>query len=496
MDDDGLIDLLADCHDDPGMFHEAILDRPPLHAKQEAIAKSVVRNRITVVPAAHAVGKSWYAATAVLHWLYTRPDSKVITTSASNVQLTAVLWGAIKAAWSRSPIQLDGTISQGNAIPQRIEVAPDWYAIGFSAGRAENFSGFHGDDILVIVDESSGVEQPIWDAIESLGYTSLLALGNPIRASGHFRALWGAVERGDDGYAGFHLTAFDSPHAGLTDGQVKAKGLPRGLTTKTWIDRVRVLYGEASLYWKTRVLAEFPDEDHDRLIPDSWIDRCVLSRRTNGVHGGLRWLAMDVSKGTGRDRTVAFVGDALGLLACEVSNRIDLPGAANLAATLSRRWGVPHDQITYDAGGWAGPELGRYLEAVGITTARPYFGSASGKARFANQRSRSGWALRQRLTPDRPFMLDPPRIDPHSFLPEISRNPTPIPPTSDVQPPFVIPPEVIGPHWGDLREELQALRYSHDAKIELEPKADLVARLGRSPDLADTLLMAASPWRV
>lgn len=257
---------------------------------------------------------------------------------------------------------------------------------------------------------------------------------------------------------------------------------------------LRGTYSE--MFARQELGGEWIDESEDRLILDSWLDRCVLAKRQDGANGGQRWLSMDVSKGSGRDRTVAFVGDALGLLACEVSNRIDLPGAANLVATMSRRWGIPHDRIVYDAGGWAGPELGQYLEAVGITSASPYFGSASGKARFTNQRSRCGWALRQRLTPDRPRLLDPPRIDPHSFLPEVSHVRTPAPPISDTQPPFVIPPSVIGPHWGNMRDELAELRYHHEgAKIAMESKADLVDRLGHSPDLADTLLMAASMWR-
>jgi hypothetical protein len=79
--------------------------------------------------------------------------------------------------------------------------------------------------------------------------------------------------------------------------------------------------------------------------------------------------------------------------------------------------------------------------------------------------------------------------------PEIARTkPAQQPERSRIQPAFCIPPHVVGAHGADLREELLALRYTHDAKLELEKKDDLVARLGRSPDLADTLIMAASLW--
>jgi hypothetical protein len=51
---------------------------------------------------------------------------------------------------------------------------------------------------------------------------------------------------------------------------------------------------------------------------------------------------------------------------------------------------------------------------------------------------------------------------------------------------------VIGGHWEELREEIQAIRYVHgERKLECEPKEKLVERIGRSPDLADTVVMMA-----
>lgn len=481
---DELAELIADCHDDPGLFHEAVLGRPPLHPKQEEIARSVVENRVTVVPAAHGVGKSWYAATGVLSWLYTRPGSKVVTTSASNTQLVTVLWGAIKAAHRASRIPLAGEPSEGHAIPQRLELSPEWFAIGWSAKRPESFSGIHGGEILVVVDESSGVDDAIFDAIESLGYTSLLLLGNPLRATGHFRKLYELATAGEPGYRGIHLTAFDSPYAELTDDEVKARGLPRGLTTRTWIERVRRVYGEGSIYWTTRVLARFPDTDHDQLLPAGWVDRCTLVARAGS---SAPQIAVDLAKGTGADRTVLLVGDYFGLREVVESNRVDLPSAAVLVRGLQLKHGVAGDRVIYDAGGWAGPDFGRHLEQVGVFGADGYRGSGSGGSRYANRRSRAAWRLRQRMTPDRPVFRPPPPDD---------RMENPLrrvaPEVAPAQPPFHVP---AGPWWPSMRQELLELRYRHDQrKLALEPKEELTARLGRSPDLADAILMLASAW--
>jgi hypothetical protein len=478
-----LVELLAQCHDDVGLYHEAVLGRVPLYPKQEAIADSVLHNRVTVVPAGHAVGKTHVAATTILHWLYTRPGSKVISTSPSNNQLVSVLWAGIKQAHRQSLIPLKGTITDGNITPQRLEIAPNWFAIGFSAKKPESISGFHGQDLLVVVDESSGIAPDIWDAVESLGYTALLALGNPLRSSGHFKGLWDLCEGGESGYHGIHLSAFDSPYAEFTDEEVRAAGLPQGLCSKTWIEGVRKVYGESSLYWITRVLARFPSQDHDQLIPTGWLDRCLNAKRAGG---GPRYLAVDIAKGTGKDRTVILVSDYFGVLHLYQDNRTSVQQAAQLVAQYSSQFGVNHSDIVYDASGWAGTDMSRYLQALGIRSARQYFGGAPVKSRYANRRAQYAWRLRQRLDPTRPIRprqvqgVGVPGREPHHLL------------LTAEQAPFSIP---LGPFWGELREELLGLRYSHDGpKLRLEDKSEFAQRLGRSPDLGDSAIMTASCW--
>jgi hypothetical protein len=486
-----LVELVAGCADDLGQFHDAVLGRPPLTLHQERIAASITRNRWTICPTAHAQGKTWLAPSLVLGWLYTRPGSIVLTTSPSNNQLVHALWGGIKAAHRRSRFPLAGRLSEGSATPQLLRLDDRWFAIGFSAGKVESFQGIRpdGGECLVVVDEASGVDDAIWAAIESLGATSHLVLGNPIRARCHFRTLYDLAVAGVPGYAAVRLTAFDSPYASMTDTEIAAAGLPRGLASRDWIDGVRRTYGEGSLYWRTRVLAMFPDEDHDQLLPAAWLDRCRLVARAAG-HAPAQ-LALDLSKGSGRDRTVAMVGDLLGLREVIEDSTISLHSAANLAALLCGRHGVRHELVVYDAGGWAGSDFRRYLDAVGLREAVGYRGGDAGGGEFANARARAGWRLRQRLDPDRPSWCAPRPVD-RSPVPTATRNPALAPPPP-AQPPWHVPGSIAC--WDQLRAELAELRYRHDGpKIRLERKEDLQLRLGHSPDLADTALMLASRW--
>jgi hypothetical protein len=311
-------------------------------------------------------------------------------------------------------------------------------------------------------------------------------LGNPIRARCHFRVLYDLAKAGTPGYAAYNLSAFESPHAGLTTEEVIARGLPRGLVDRSWIEDKRLKYGEGSLYWRTRVLAVFPDEDYDQLIPADWLDRCLRIARAAGATAPC--VIVDIAKGTGRDRTVVLVGDLLGLHEVLADSRVGVHEAAGLAVDVARRRGVRPEHVVYDAGGWAGSDMRRYLDQYGYHAARPYHGGSPTGGGFANVRSRSAWRLRQRLDPERPLRVRPTRVDPY--------QPPRTQPAAEAvvkQPPWHVPASLAG--WNELREELLELRYGHKGhKLALEPKEDLVARLGRSPDLGDCCLMLASLW--
>ena len=63
-------------------------------------------------------------------------------------------------------------------------MSPGWHALGYPTTSVERASGQHAKDLLVIIEEASGVEDEIWNALYSLKYSKLVAIGNPIRAEG------------------------------------------------------------------------------------------------------------------------------------------------------------------------------------------------------------------------------------------------------------------------------------------------------------------------
>lgn len=449
--------LIDRTHDDPSAFHEHILGRPPLHARQREIAAALPRNRVVVVPGAHSVGKSWSAASMILWFAMTRRPSKIVVTSPSAAQLIGVMWEAVRSAYLRSRIKLGPAKA---ILHDRLTLGPEHYAVALTTNEPERLQGHHGPHVMVVTDESSLIRDEIWAAIESLGYELLLILGNPIRARCRFRDYYRQARAGTPGYAAVHLTAFDSPHATLTDAEIRRRGLPAGLTSKTWIDNVRLLYGEGSTYWTTRVDAEFPDADEQVAFLEAWLDRCADAAIRPRELGRDRWIACDPAGGTGRDRSGILARDESQVLALKASALWGLAECAAEIAELQRTYRVPSHQIVYDANG-LGLGLDAHLAKHGIHDAIPFKGGESGGDQWTNMRTAVAMSARERLNP-----------------------------AMAAHRPFYIPPDVLEQLKPELLE-LKLVPNRYDAKRqELEPKEEVVKRLGFSPDLGDVFCLS------
>jgi len=484
--------LIRSCRDDPVRFNDEVLgrryydpvlrkDRPARYwSGQRKVCEAVVRHKTVVVPTGHSIGKSFLAAGIILWWLYTRPHSLVIVTAPSQNLLGSVVFKEVRRALTNPLIPLAGQVTDSPKVsPQTLAVNnTGWQVIGIATRGMERISGQHTGELLVVVDEASGIDEDIWEALDSLNAQKTVVFGNPIRAEGRFRDLDLRATRekddptipDEDRVVSIRIPSTDSP-------DIDKPRSSRGLADKGFLDNNRRQYGEGSLWWRSRILALFPDISVDALIPPGWIDACISRRRKPGEFLGHPRMGVDLSEGVGKDRSVIVVRDDLGVLDVYCDN---LAGPEDVAGHIVRKrfqWNVAEHRICYDVGGVYGKDLARYLEAKGIFGATPYSGSFHGGPDFVNLRSCAGWRLRMRLDPG--TTLDP-APDPKTGRvdPKITR---------EKQTQFLIPPESWYP---SMREEIGLLRYElYGHRTKLEPKEDLMQRLGRSPDLGDALLM-------
>lgn len=469
-----LVDLLSECHDDPDLFNSSILGRDPFWHRQQEIAQSVVDYRITVAYTGNAVGKDYLVGSLIPWWLCTRYKSLVIVTGPSQTILGSVTWKEVRRAIEGSKFPLAAKFSQGiKSSPQTVTLGTDWQALGFSTTSVERASGQHNRKLLCIVEEASGVDDAIYDAIDSLKFVRLLCIGNPIRATGRFIDLIRQAERDkqegvprDRAVNAIRIQSTDSPDAKLDES-------PRGLADKTWLADVARRYGVDSLWYRSHVKAEIPSVSSDRLIPGEWLNWAAAAVRPplrpfDPTHATRR-IAVDLGEGVGRDSSCILVRDDLGILECIAGATLGLAEAAEIVFKLHRKWNVAEERISYDRVG-VGRDFRNHLARHGITKAVGYAGAGAARdpKGFTNLRTEAAWKLKRRLDPQ--WSTDP------NF------------PLATRQAPFHLPPNQ---HWPQLREELEALTYDLVGnQTRLIKKEDLCDQLGRSPDRSDALIQS------
>ena len=250
---------------DPVQFAEQTLG-VSLWEKQKEVLEAVKRRRRVAVKSGNGLGKDFTAAVAVLWYLHNHNPGIVLSTAPTFRQVRHVLWRQIHALHRMAAVNLGGQL-----LDTRWELAEDRYALGLSATGADQFQGFHCENMLVVVDEAEGVAEPIYEAIDSVmtsGYPKLLLIGNPTRPSGAF---YRAFNEESGIYETITISALDSPN-------VQGNGIKyAGLVTAEWVEERRRIWGKDSDLFRSRVLGEFPEQGEDNLIAMSDIKAAVYA---------------------------------------------------------------------------------------------------------------------------------------------------------------------------------------------------------------------------
>jgi phage terminase large subunit len=248
-----------------------------LWARQCEILNSIRDNRRTAVRSCFDIGKSFIAARVALWFLYSFPHSKVITTAPTFRQVEGILWREIRVAKQKARINLKGDLTT-----TRLNIAPDWFAFGFSTDEPTGFQGFHAVHILLIVDEAAGIDEGIFKASEGVVSSEsarTLLIGNPTNLAGTFYSSFKMPN-----YHHIHIGAFDTPNFttfGITVDDIRQNTwepkiigpLPRPyLITPEWVYDKYLRWGDESPMWQAMVMGDFPQQGDDTLIPLSKIE--------------------------------------------------------------------------------------------------------------------------------------------------------------------------------------------------------------------------------
>lgn len=470
-------------------FVQDVLGSTPWSTQQEII-KAVFEHSIVAVASCNASGKSDLAGDVALAFLSLKPHSIVITTAPTGRQVKNVLWRYIRTKYVKAPIKLSK--QQCNQI--ELNLAEDWFAVGLSTNDAEKFFGYHADDILVIVDEASGVEEPIFigvDAVTPNLNAHVLMIGNPTNTIGRF-----AEAFKDPLVKKFNISAFDTPNFTannihtpqdlidlftppedvdaidhLRDVESSLLSPIPALISPAKAYRRYLQWGMDSPMWEALIMGQFPSQADNMLIPLYLIEQSMNPeyREEHGwqIPSGETEYGVDVAR-FGSDKTAVVTRRGGHVDPIITWGHLDtVASSERIINTINPElWNTTIKVDDTGLGGGVTDQLNRRRPRTNERDENgneqpPYrysvvpinFGAQSAKPeKFYNLRAEMYWTIRELLIAHR----------------------------------------IALPEDEELKWELSNIRFEFTGKeqIKLEPKDDIKKRTGKSPDRADALVLA------
>lgn len=422
-----------------------------LWSKQREVAVSVATNKRTAVPSGAGLGKSYLAALLILWWVDTHTPGKARcgSTSVTSRQLRGALWQETSLALGR--------LRERHEFPGKLNLTEFWvptpaglflaaFGTVSSSQDASGIQGLHAEEgVLFIVEEAAGVHKNIFDAVDrnTTNDTSrVLAIGNPTIATCHFRklcesSLWNTIT----------LSTLDSP---VFTGEEVPSGLLDALPSRQWVEDQRV-GGEDTVEWLAGVCGQFVNDDQNSVISRSLLEAARL--REIETTGPIR---MGVDVGGGGDWTAVTIVQGFRVLHCEKRRTPDRLTRADWILTLILQWQVSSVKI----------------DAIGI---------GDGVVTPLQQ-----WQAERRIPGN--VAIHPVNVGQAPYTPgymnlraELHYEFAAALPWLDLS---VIPEEAVT----DLASPRRKMNVY--ARHAVESKEDIRKRLGRSPDLGDSILLA------
>jgi hypothetical protein len=428
-----------------------------LWSKQREILESVRDNRRTAVHACHSVGKSFVASVAACWWIDAHPPGEafVLSSAPTAAQVRAVLWRSINRVHTNA--QLPGRCNQVEMFLPTVAGREELVAIGRKPSEHSEaaFQGVHARYVLVILDEGSGVPQALWDDTESIASNAnarVLAIGNPDLTSGPFADAC----KPDSAFNVIHVSYRHSP---AVTGEEVPQHILEELISPEWVEDRRRAWGEDSALFQAKCLGEFPKGSADpwRVISEEDAAQCrYKDAEYEDDPDAVRIGGIDVGGGGDRTVIVERTGIAVGRVA-SFSDRDPMKTVGQLVHHIEA-WDLSKVRIDVAGIGWGvAGRLREVLKERGSRCTVQYvnFANKSGQPkRFLNVRAEAWWNGRE-LSRTRAWSLA--GLD------------------------------------DDAIAELTMPRYEvvdSSGKVKIEKKDDIRERLGRSPDIADALLLA------
>jgi hypothetical protein len=388
------------------------------------------------VKTGRGVGKTAMEAW-LIHWLVTtRPNFAGFATANTGDQLDDKLWREVALWHGRSINKGEFTWTASRFYSNQAKTTWGVDALKWSEHNPDALGGLHnnGRGQCAIVDEGSGVPGSIYDVIEATMTdpdSFVFVFGNPLRKSGRFYELF---------------TRFAHRWKTFTVDSRKSKVANQNTIREAIED-----YGLDSDYVRMNVLGEFPKADSQTLIPLPLIEG-AQARTADGNDRYRPVWGLDVAR-FGDDRTALCIRRHRKVEKVEVWRELDTmqtAGRVKLAYDEAALDDRPSVIVVDVIGIGAGVvdrlrELGLPVRALNVSE------MPAVRSKFHRLRDEMWWKGRE--------WFEGMNVECHD--------------------------RTIGAELSDV-----LYGYTSAGQIKVEPKHDIKERLGRSPDVAESLLLS------
>ena len=402
---------------------------------QKYLQRALVQHRFVMVCGPRKNSKTHSAAEIVVGFMATAP-TVCLTTSGSERQVEFGLWQKIRGFHAKAKYPLPGK-------PRKAawEVAPEWYAMGFSAADAGTVQGFHAgvtlsrdaedpkkpmgveeaierihkhrespSRLLLVLDEASEIKGPILERLEgsmSGSNVYVLAQTNPTfdPEGDHPAARW--WRRGSR-FHRIHVCGEEIPDPAweIEPADKCFHSIPEEIQEPSWRAEQIKSHGIDSLYTRVFVFG-LPaiGQLENALVPRRMLEACAELEPV----GDDRHIGVDIGAG-GKDPSVAYLWIGNTLAARHQWSTADTMATVGTIIELMRAWGeeagkpVPAKCVHIDATG-VGKGVADRLKQTGHAVDAVDFGAGAryarkgltGQTMFRNMRAEMHWTLRRLL---------------------------------------------------------------------------------------------------
>ena len=367
-----ILEKLLQWRRSPLLFVRECIDWPKdqfVTPQQIEALKALTQSKRVTIRSGHGCGKDCLAVLVALWFMVTRPYAKVVVTAPTNRQLMDVFWSELSKWFRKSRVQ-DEFILQKDKFFHK-SAPKEWWIRAVSPQakatkeeQAETLAGFHGDHLLIICDEASGIPDPVYVPLEGAMTQEdnrVLLIGNMTKNVGYFYDThFHSVVR--EKWLRLHWDSRESP-----------------IVSKEMVNYFRDKYGEDSSIFAIRVVGDPPKSDETSFIP-LWAARQCLGKEIEVAEDEPLYLSVDVAR-RGDDKSIILPRKGLKIYSWDTYsklNTIDLGGHINLMYQELEADGIAIDVIGVGAGVTDWLQKHGHLRCFGVNVAC----SSSDKTRY------------------------------------------------------------------------------------------------------------------